>query len=112
MSDEIMKEHFRKVLSRIAWRLQYSAKKRFVREFSIVEEILGEDSTSSVVSQIYIQELLKQIPDKASFIIRSIIIEGMTEEEVAKKLKITRQGVSKCKNKYLRVLAQKMTLSA
>jgi DNA-directed RNA polymerase specialized sigma subunit len=112
MTDEIMKNHCKKVLRRIAWRLQYAAKKRYVREHSIIEETLGSDTTSSVISQIYIQQLLKQLPEKASFIIKSIIIDGMTEEEVSRKLNITRQGVSKCKNKYLRVLAQKMMISA
>lgn len=66
----------------------------------------------NVESRMYVQQLLMQIPEKARFIIQSVVIEGLTEEEVAKKLNMTRQGVSKCKNKYLGVLAQKMTPSA
>lgn len=112
MSDEFLREHCRKLLKRIAWRLQYAAKKRYFREYAIMEEILGEDTMTSVISSLYIEHLLTQIPERASFIIKSIIIDGMTEEEVARKLNITRQGVSKCKNKYLRVLAQKVTRSA
>ena len=74
----------------------------------MVKEILGEDSMSAILSKMYIQQLLQQIPEKAGFIIKSIIIEGKTEEEVALKLKMTRQGVSKCKNRYLGVLKQQM----
>ncbi|KAB3587434.1 sigma-70 family RNA polymerase sigma factor [Phocaeicola vulgatus] len=112
MNDEMMKEHCRRVLKRIAWRLQYTAKTQIRAEAPILENKLGEDTTSHIVSHVYVQQLLMQIPEKARFIIKSIVIDGLTEEEVARKLNMTRQGVSKCKNKYLSVLAQKMNPSA
>ncbi|HZG16022.1 MAG TPA: sigma-70 family RNA polymerase sigma factor [Candidatus Bathyarchaeia archaeon] len=96
MNDEMMKEQ----------------KIKHRKEHGMVKEILCEDSMSAILSEMYIQQLLQQIPEKARFIIKSIIIEGKTEEEVALKLKMTRQGVSKCKNKYLGVLKQMMNRSA
>ncbi len=112
MNEDMMKEHCRRVLKRIAWRLQYAAKTQVRGEAPLNEEAVGKDTISSIVSRMYVQQLLMQIPEKARFIIKSVVIDGLTEEEVAKKLNMTRQGVSKCKNKYLRVLAQKMTHSA
>ncbi|USG65102.1 sigma-70 family RNA polymerase sigma factor [Brevibacillus ruminantium] len=108
MRDEILKEKCRKILKRIAWRLQYAVKKKGHRETYLVDEIHGDDITSCTISQLYVEEVLLQIPEKARFIIYSIVIDGMTEEEVAQKLNVTRQGVNKCKNKYLRVLAEKI----
>jgi len=112
LTDEIMKENCKRVLRRIAWRLQYVSKKRYTREVAMIEQVMGEDSMGTIVSQVYIEQLLHQLPDQARYIIKSIIIDGMTEEEVARKLKMTRQGVNKCKNKYLRLLAQKLSRSA
>lgn len=112
MTDEIMIDHCKKTLRRIAWSLQYAAKKRYAREHAIINEIPGEDSTSSVISKVYIDQILKKIPERAGFIIKSYIIDGMTEEEIARKLNISKQGVSKCKNKYLRILEQQITPSA
>ncbi|MFB0828179.1 MULTISPECIES: RNA polymerase sigma factor [Brevibacillus] len=112
LSDELMKEHCKKILRRIAWRLQYNSRKRHIRETTMIEPQFGEDTMGTVASQLYVQQLLSQLPEKARFIIKSTVIDGMTEEEVAKKLNITRQGVNKWKIKYLRLLAQKMTHSA
>ncbi|CAM5795809.1 sigma-70 family RNA polymerase sigma factor [Brevibacillus borstelensis] len=109
MRDEIIKKECRNFLKRVAWRLQYSAKRNVYRHTRMIDEIYGEDITSHTVSKLYIEEVLSQIPEKARFIICSIVIDGQTEEEVAKKLKISRQGVNKCKNKYLRILKEKMT---
>lgn len=111
----MMKEHCRTILKRIAWRIQYAAKVQTHQAFRrapIIDDVVGEDTLKHVESRMYVQQLLMQIPEKARFIIQSVVIEGLTEEEVAKKLNMTRQGVSKCKNKYLGVLAQKMTPSA
>ena len=110
--DEVAKNYCRQILRRTAWRLQYATKKHYSKQHRLIEDILGEDITASIISQIYIQQLLLQLPEKASFIIRSTIIEGKTQQEVAKKLNMSIQGVSKCQRKYLRFLAQKMILSA
>ncbi len=53
-----------------------------------MEEIHGKDVMSSSLSDMNIQQLLQQIPD----FIKSIIIEGKTEEEVAQKWKMTRES--------------------
>lgn len=112
LRDEILQNHCKKVLKRIAWRLQYATKNRLNRETAMHENVFSGDTTSNIVSDIYVQQLLMQLPKRAQFIIKSIIIDGFTEEEVANKLKISRQGVSKCKNKYLNVLAKKLNHSA
>ncbi|MCR8982579.1 sigma factor-like helix-turn-helix DNA-binding protein [Brevibacillus laterosporus] len=111
LTDELMKEHCKRILRRIAWRLQYTSKKRSSIETTMIEPGFGEDTMETVASQLYVQQLLSELPEKARFIIKSTVIDGMTEEEVARKLNITRQGVNKCKIKYLRLLAQKITRS-
>jgi RNA polymerase sigma factor (sigma-70 family) len=112
LTDEQLKEHCRKVLKRIAWRLQYAAKKRLYRETVIKEGMRGTEAIEDNLSDLYVQEVLMQLPEKARTIIKHVVLQGMTEEQVAKKLNMTRQGVSKCKNKYLRQLAEKLTRSA
>ncbi len=111
VEDEMLKERCRRILKRIAWRMQYAAKTRFNRETAIIEEVFGDNLIDSIDSSIYVQELLMQIPEKPRFIIKSIVIDRLTEEEVAKQLNMTRQGVHKCKKKYLNVLAHKISNS-
>lgn len=112
LTDEQLKEHCRKVLKRIAWRMQYAAKKQMYRETVIREGMQGTEAIEDNLSDLYVQEVLMQLPEKARIIIKQVVLQGMTEEQVAKKLNMTRQGVSKCKNKYLSQLAEKLIHSA
>lgn len=58
VEDEMMKERCRRVLKRIAWRMQYAAKTRYNRETTMIDEVFGDNSMNSLDSSIYVQELL------------------------------------------------------
>lgn len=65
-----------------------------------------------VLSEMYVKELLDGIPwEKCRYIIRRIVIEGLTEKEVASELQITQQAVNKWKKKGLEVLRQNLSNS-
>ncbi|MGN7471089.1 sigma-70 family RNA polymerase sigma factor [Brevibacillus sp. SAFN-007a] len=103
MKDERLEE-CRKVIKRIAWRLQYQAKKVSARELPIIENFCGQNQLSSVDSKLYVEDMLHSLPSKARFIIEQVVINGVPEEIVAKHLGISQQGVNKYKRKYLGVL--------
>ncbi|MFS0557835.1 sigma-70 family RNA polymerase sigma factor [Brevibacillus sp. 179-C9.3 HS] len=108
MSDEIMIEKCRKVLRRIAWRLQYQVKKLSTRELPIIENICGQNLMSSVDSKLHVEEILNSLPSKARFIIEQVVINEVPEEIVAQHLGISQQGVNKNKRKYLGILRKKL----
>ncbi|WP_429843384.1 hypothetical protein [Brevibacillus sp. FIR094] len=60
MNDELLIEECRKVLRRIAWRLQYQAKKISTRELPIIENICGQNQMSSVDSKLHLEEIVAQ----------------------------------------------------
>ncbi|WP_340673637.1 sigma-70 family RNA polymerase sigma factor [Brevibacillus agri] len=99
------------LVRRIAWRLQYKEKKKWKNEGLLHEEVVGIDPFSSIISDLHVEQLLQQLPAQPGYIIRKVVIEGRTEQEVANQLNISRQGVSKCKRKYLRIIAANMNLS-
>lgn len=108
MNDELLKEECRRVIKRIAWRLQYQAKKISARELPIIENICGQNQIFSVDSKLYVEEMLNSLPSKARFIIEQVVINGVPEEIVAKHLGISQQGVNKYKRKYLGLLRKKI----
>lgn len=108
MNDELLIEECRRVLRRIAWRLQYQAKKISTRELPIIENICGQNQMSSVDSKLHLEEMLNSLPDKARFIIEQVVINGVPEEIVAQHLGISQQGVNKYKRKYLGILRKKL----
>ncbi len=103
-------EIYRKKLQRIGWRIQYLEKVKKKREL-ISENIQFQTSTfvPGLENKIYISQLINSLPSvNGQRIIRGIFLEGKTETEVAKELKISQQGVNKCKTKMLRMLYQTM----
>lgn len=113
MDDNLLKESLKLTLKRLAWRLQYYERRRITNEKPLVEEVLGTtEQINEKLSDIYIQEVLESLPNRARFIIQNIVIHGLTEKEVALKLNISRQGVSKCKNKYLKKLKMEMEMES
>jgi DNA-directed RNA polymerase specialized sigma subunit len=106
IEDAIVNE-CRKSLRRFAWRLQYRVRVTKNKELISTKMDVGVSAsfTSELVSDLYIQELLNQIPnEKGKEVIRKVVIEGMTEREVAEELNMTQQAVSKCKIKAIELL--------
>ncbi|MGN7469654.1 sigma-70 family RNA polymerase sigma factor [Brevibacillus sp. SAFN-007a] len=99
------------LVRRIAWRLQYKEKKKRKQEGLLYEDVVGNDPFSAIISDLHVEQLLQELPAQPGYIIRKVVIEGRTEQEVAQQLNISRQGVSKCKRKYLRIMAANMNLS-
>ncbi len=108
-NDGISVENYRKLLRRAAWRLQYKARTQQLKECYLLFESQAQDSgfEAEILSKVYTKELLDSIPwEKCRFIIQRTIIDGMTEQEVARELNITQQGVNKWKKKGLELLRQ------
>lgn len=103
------------LLRRAAWRLQYKIRTQQAREcISLFDyQAYSGSFDMEIVSELYVKELLGGIPwEKCRYVIRRIIIEGMTEKEVAFELQITQQAVNKWKRKGLEILRQNLKHSA
>ncbi|HBZ79262.1 MULTISPECIES: sigma factor-like helix-turn-helix DNA-binding protein [Brevibacillus] len=108
MENLSLKETFSKQLQRIAWRLQYQAKKVYRRE-SALEDVWSKDEMNTVDSNLFVEELLQSLPERGRYIIQKVVIEGIPEKEVAKHLQISQKRVNVCKTKYLQALRQKIS---
>jgi RNA polymerase sigma factor (sigma-70 family) len=106
-------QEYRKELRRIAWRIQYRARVQHSRELLIFDHhIEYKMNTTPHFSNLNIQDLLSNIPtEKGRYIIKRLLLDGYTEKEVAKELKISQQAVSKWKKKGLEILRKKVNLS-
>lgn len=111
MNDEMKKELCRKALRRIAWRLQYQAKRLLDREKPFMEVTLIRDAMVNLDSNLFVEELLEALPDKDRFIIRRVVIEGVPEKEVARQLNISQQRVNAYKQRSLLRLREMLTRS-
>jgi len=107
MENQSLKEVYLKHLKRIAWHLQYEAKKVYRRE-SVLEDVWSKDEMNTVDSNLFVEELLHTLPDRGRYIIQKVVIEGLPEKEVAKHLQISQKRVHVCKVKYLQALRQKL----
>lgn len=104
---------YKQCLKRAAWRLQYKIKTQNYRESIPLLDNTTIDTTfeSKIISQLYIKEILSNIKSpKDRYIVTRIFIQGATEHQVSKELKISQQGVNKCKKKILKNLRLKMNL--
>ncbi len=111
-NDSISVENYRKLLRRAAWRLQYKARMQQSKECYLLFDNQLHDSgfETEILSSVYIKELLNSIPwEKCRYIIRKTVIDGVTEQEVARELNMTQQGVNKWKKKGLELLRQTLT---
>jgi DNA-directed RNA polymerase specialized sigma subunit len=104
----------RKLLRQAAWRLQYKVRIQRAREYIVSFD--HETGTSSfdteLISDMFVKELLGEIPwEKSRYIIQRIVIEGLTEKEVAIELHITQQGVNKWKRKGLEFIRNNLSHS-
>lgn len=104
----------RKLLRQAAWRLQYKVRIQRAKEYIVsFDHEMGTSSfDTELISDMYVEELLEEIPwSKSRYIIQKIVIEGMTEKEVACELHITQQGVNKWKRKGLEALRMNLSNS-
>jgi DNA-directed RNA polymerase specialized sigma subunit len=107
MENQSMIDNYRQMLKRIAWRLQYQAKK-VDRHESVFEDVWTKEHMGYVDSDLFVKELLSSPPDRGRFILQKVVIEGIPEREVAKQLNISQKRVNVCKTKYLQQLRQKL----
>ncbi|CAH8772977.1 sigma-70 family RNA polymerase sigma factor [Paenibacillus dendritiformis] len=104
-------ERVRKELYRRAWRLQYRAKADRHREIPWrAESFAAPDFTAQADNRMLVRQLLQELPrDKGRVILYSLYIENETEVQIARKLNLSQQAVSKWKRKSLHRLCQKLS---
>ncbi|KZE82659.1 hypothetical protein A9P44_08840 [Paenibacillus polymyxa] len=106
-------EDYRRELYRIAWRMQYRAKRNRKREISLesksnlFQTSFSEESDNKIMMQSYINRLRSETGKK---VIYEIYINDKAEGQVAKEPHITQQAVSNWKKKALHDLCQMMSL--
>jgi DNA-directed RNA polymerase specialized sigma24 family protein len=105
----LTEEECRTVLRRIAWRIQYQAKKYRKRECLGAERVVALASVEQDLSALYVREMLAAISsDKGRWVVQRVILQGYTEKETARELAMTQQGVHKCKTKALHQLRTRL----
>jgi DNA-directed RNA polymerase specialized sigma24 family protein len=102
------------LLKRIAWRLQYRIRAQHARELLISVESREQAAFSgSLVSKLYVEDLIMQVPsDKGRYILRRLILDAMTEKEIAAELQISQQAVNKWKAKSIQIIREYLTHSS
>jgi DNA-directed RNA polymerase specialized sigma subunit len=105
----LTEEECRTVLRRLAWRIQYQARKYRQRECLGAERVVALVSTDQDMSALYVREMLAAISsDKGRWIVQRVILHGYPEREVARELAMSQQGVNKCKTKALQQLRTRL----
>lgn len=104
-------ERVRKELYRRAWRLQYRAKADRHREIPWrAESFAAPDFTAQADNRMLVRQLLQELPlDKGRVILYRLYVEDETEVQIARKLNLSQQAVSKWKRKSLHRLCQKLS---
>lgn len=104
-------ERVRKELYRRAWRLQYRAKAARSREIPWrAESFAAPDFTAQADNRLLVRQLLQELPrDKGRVILYWLYVAEETEVQIARKLNLTQQAVSKWKRKSLHRLCQKLS---
>ena len=108
MSKQIWtKDQFLQEIKRVAWKIQYKAKKQYRQEIYL-EDHKEVPYTDPIDSQLFVEELLNSLPERERFIIRQVVIEDRTEREVAQELRISRSRLLACKVQGLKRLRKKL----
>lgn len=97
-------EDYRQELRRAAWRVAYRQRIRYRNERPGIETetICRPEELCAYEAERSLNEYLELIPfDKGRQVISSLFVEGKTEAETAKTMRISQQGVSKWKRKSL-----------
>ncbi|MGG4035841.1 sigma factor-like helix-turn-helix DNA-binding protein [Paenibacillus cisolokensis] len=110
-SSATLYDSCRAELKRIAWRLQYGARKQRSREVHITFDIsYSVNPYNHIESVIYINQLFDNtLCETEKYVLKKLIFEDKTEKEIAKELNISQQGVSKWKKKALKKLSRMMS---
>jgi len=95
---------YRAELRKIAWRLQYRARMERKRETAVAVERLpsGSSLTAEVEGRIWLEQVLDGLPSSTGKrIMCGIYVEGQTERQIAARLHMSQQGVSRWKRRML-----------
>lgn len=114
IEDAVAVEMFRKNLKRIAWRVQYYARKQQLREYLVQSEHYGyvPNFVPQLESDLYVLEVLNWIPSTTGkYVMQRLILDELTEKEIATELNMSQQAVSKWKRKGILLLRQKLARS-
>lgn len=104
-------EYYRHELYRIAWRMQYRAKRDFKREVPLASSpeprtpSFSEQADNRLLVQHYLDGLTSEVGKK---VICAIYLGDQTEAEVARQLNISQQAVNKWRKKMIQELSRKM----
>ena len=103
MSKATLYDSCRAELKRIAWRLQYRARKQRSREIHISFEMPHPDNSfTHIESVIYINQLFDNtLCETEKYVVKKLIFEDRTEKEIAAELNMSQQGVNKWKKKAM-----------
>lgn len=95
---------YRAELRKIAWRLRYRARMERKRETAVAVERLpsGSSPPVEVEERIWLDQVIDGLPSSTGKrIMRGIYVEGQTEKQIAAKLHMSQQGVSRWKQRML-----------
>lgn len=110
MMHQDIQETINKEIQRIAWRLQYYAKKDS-HQYPFTYDFTREESfEDEVLLKLYIQDIMSLINKKeGKKVIHSLFLEGKSVKEISAEMKISVQAVNKWKRKTLQDLKQKIS---
>lgn len=108
MNPQSIIDRYRKEIYRLGWRVQYKSKVTHKREVPIISEsFIASDFTTQSDSRLYARELINSLPsDIEKIILYELYINDRTEAQVARKLQMSQQAVSKWKKKALQYLSR------
>ncbi|WP_028544697.1 hypothetical protein [Paenibacillus taiwanensis] len=103
-------DSYKEELHRIAWRLQYRARRNCNRELPLTYYSPQPNHSTEWVESVLLHQLICSIPSATGKkIIYELYLQDKTEVQVAQNLNISQQAVNKWKKKSLQFLYQTMT---
>lgn len=105
--------HYQQELRRIAWRLNYYARKRSKREIFLNDYLYATTPCYDEIydTQFYVNEVIKQIPYAIGRkVIYELYVLDKSETQIAKEMNISQQAVNRWKRKSLTYLFQNLSL--
>lgn len=108
--SQVIEEKINKEIQRIAWRLQYHAKKES-HQYPFIYDFTREESfEDELLLKMYVQEIICLIPKKvARKVICLLFLEEKSAKEISDEMNISVQAVNKWKRKTLEGLKQKIS---
>lgn len=105
-----IQEAINKEIQRIAWRLQYYAKKES-NQYPFTYDFTREESfEDELVLKLFVRDIIKLIKKKeGQNVINSLYLEGKTIKEISAEMNISVQAVNKWKRKTLLDLKERIS---